>query len=129
MATLAHVSRPAAPGDVGVTRTASGCRLDAAGGPPCPCQSTPARIRLLLELPLPLNSTNESELEAIPGIGPVRAAAIASEREVGGPFASVGALQRVRGLGPVMAERLGEFLFVGEADPACSGGWWAPPPP
>ncbi len=104
---------------MGVVRTATSCRLDAVGGPPCPCRSTPARIRLLLGLPLPLNFASESDLEAIPGIGPVRAAAITSERATGGPFASLGALERVHGVGPVMAARLGEFLFVGEADPAC----------
>ncbi len=113
------MSGPAAPPEVGVVRTASGCRLDAVGRPPCPCRNTPARIRLLLGLPLALNSASANDLEAIPGIGPVRAAAIASEREAGGPFVSLGALERVHGLGPVMAERLGEFLFVGEADPAC----------
>ena len=84
----------------------------------------PARIRLLLGLPLPLNSASAGDLEAIPGIGPVRAAAIAFEREARGPFASPGALERVRGVGTIMAGRLGAFLFVGDADPACSASEW-----
>ncbi|MEE9281811.1 MAG: helix-hairpin-helix domain-containing protein [Myxococcota bacterium] len=121
VAALAAAARPPAPAAIAVVRVPEGCRLGAEGSAaPCPCRAYPARVRLLLGLPLPLNSAGIEDLQAIPGIGPVRALAITTERERGGPFASVAALERARGVGPVTAQRLSEFLFVGEEDPACS---------
>jgi competence protein ComEA len=53
-----------------------------------------------------LNTASLSELDALPGIGPARAAAILQEREARGPFASVEELARVAGLGPAAIARL-----------------------
>jgi competence ComEA-like helix-hairpin-helix protein len=69
-----------------------------APGPAHPSAGPPARLNL--------NSASISELEALPGIGPARAAAILQEREARGPFASVEALSRVPGLGPAAVARL-----------------------
>jgi len=47
-----------------------------------------------------VNTAAPSALEALPGIGPAKAAAIIADREANGPFASCSDLQRVRGIGP-----------------------------
>jgi competence ComEA-like helix-hairpin-helix protein len=48
-----------------------------------------------------LNSANEAELDAIKGIGPVKAKAIVDERKKNGPFKSLEDVQaRVKGIGP-----------------------------
>jgi competence ComEA-like helix-hairpin-helix protein len=62
--------------------------------------------------PLNLNSASVSELDALPGIGPARAAAILQEREARGPFTSVEALSRVPGLGPSAIARLRDRVVV-----------------
>jgi competence ComEA-like helix-hairpin-helix protein len=62
--------------------------------------------------PLSLNSASASELDALPGIGPARAAAILQERQVRGPFSSVEDLSRVPGLGPSAIARLRDRVSV-----------------
>jgi competence ComEA-like helix-hairpin-helix protein len=48
-----------------------------------------------------LNSANEQELDAIKGIGPVKAKAIVDERKKNGPFKNLDDVQaRVKGIGP-----------------------------
>jgi competence protein ComEA len=59
-----------------------------------------------------LNIATLSELDALPGIGPSRAAAILQEREARGPFASVEELSRVPGLGPAAIARLRDRVAV-----------------
>jgi competence protein ComEA len=62
--------------------------------------------------PVNLNTATLSELDALPGIGPARAAAILQEREARGPFASVEELSRVPGLGPAAIARLRDRVAV-----------------
>ncbi len=67
----------------------------------------PIEVRLLAVDP---NTVPGTVLEALPGIGPVRAAAIVSAREVR-PFRSLADLdKRVKGIGPVTAAALKPFL-------------------
>ena len=62
--------------------------------------------------PVNLNTASLSDLDALPGIGPARAAAILQEREARGPFASVDDLARVSGLGPAAIARLRDRVVV-----------------
>ena len=78
--------------------------------PPRGVPATPAAGALVPTVNL--NTASASELDALPGIGPARAAAILQEREARGPFASVDELSRVPGLGPAAIARLRDRLVV-----------------
>jgi competence protein ComEA len=80
------------------------------GGSPARPLRGPAR--LLFGLRLDPNRADRASLEALPGIGPVRAAAIETER-CRRPFASVAELERVPGIGPRSLARLEPWLAVG----------------
>jgi len=67
--------------------------------------------RLLFGLRLDPNRADRASLEALPGIGPVRAAAIETER-CRRPFASLAELERVRGIGPRSLARLEPWLAL-----------------
>jgi competence protein ComEA len=58
------------------------------------------------------NSASAEELNRLPGIGPVLADRIVAERERGGPFASVADLERVSGIGPAKRARIEPFLRI-----------------
>ena len=104
------------PGEVRPVFSGGACILSEAGGAPCPCAALGADLRLALGLPLPLASATTADLERLPGVGPVRAAAIVTER-ARAPFRRVSDLVRVPGLGPKTAARLEPWLFPGTADP------------
>jgi hypothetical protein len=81
-------------------------------GPGCTTRSAalPAMLRLVLGRPLDINSADETELEALPRIGPVLARRIVEARRRGGPFATLGDLRRVRGIGPATLRRLAPLI-------------------
>ena len=56
--------------------------------------------------PLDLNRATASQLDALPGIGPVLAGRIVEQRAKQGAFRSVDELLAVRGIGPRLFERL-----------------------
>lgn len=58
------------------------------------------------------NTASEEELDRLPGIGPAAARAIVESRSAEGPFGDVGALTRVRGIGPATIERLAPHLTL-----------------
>lgn len=58
------------------------------------------------EAPLDINHATATELEALPRIGPALAARIIAHRDSAGPFGSIEAFERVRGVGPAMAKAL-----------------------
>ncbi|HEX6435045.1 MAG TPA: helix-hairpin-helix domain-containing protein [Gemmatimonadales bacterium] len=60
--------------------------------------------------PLNLNTASLTELDALPGLGPARAAAILQYREQHGSFASIDDLSLVPGLGPAAVARLRGLL-------------------
>lgn len=67
-----------------------------------------------------LNRATASELEALPGIGPVLARRILAYREAQGPFRSVEELQEVSGIGPARLSQLKGLVRVGENSGAAS---------
>ncbi len=119
---LAPLSHPAGPPRIAWVGGVRGCALGWEGaGAACACDELSGPQRRLFALPHPLNRAAAVDLEALPGIGPVRAQAIVAERERGGAFEHVEDLVRVPGLGRLSLERLRHELFVGTADPACLG--------
>lgn len=74
-------------------------------------------VALLLGLALPawagvdINTAPQSELEAVRGIGPVKARAIIDHRNAHGPFRRLDDLDNVRGFGKATIEKLrGELV-------------------
>ncbi|WP_231498884.1 ComEA family DNA-binding protein, partial [Gordonia alkanivorans] len=59
-----------------------------------------------------LNTATETELDALPGVGPVTAKAILDWRERNGRFMSVGQLAEVDGIGPARLARLRDLVTV-----------------
>jgi comEA protein len=53
-----------------------------------------------------INSASETELVALPGIGPSKAKAILAYRQQQGGFKSIDDLQQVKGIGPATLEKL-----------------------
>jgi tRNA threonylcarbamoyladenosine biosynthesis protein TsaE len=62
-----------------------------------------------------LNHASEALLENLPGIGPVRAAAIVSARRETA-FSSVGDLERISGIGPRTRMRIESWVFVAQRE-------------
>ena len=63
--------------------------------------------------PIDLNRASAAELERLPGVGPVLAARIVAWRDSVGRFERVEQLETVRGIGPAMMSRLGPLVRVG----------------
>jgi competence protein ComEA len=59
-----------------------------------------------------VNTATPTELEELPGIGPVLAEAIVSYREEHGPFTSVDQLEDVSGIGPVTLGEIRDLVTV-----------------
>lgn len=61
---------------------------------------------------LPINTASVAELERLPGIGPVLAQRILEYRELHGPFQRPEDLLEVEGIGPAKLEGLSEYILV-----------------
>jgi competence protein ComEA len=59
-----------------------------------------------------INTSSETDLEALPGIGPVLAQRIVDYRTQNGPFATVDALDDVSGIGPATMNDLRPLITV-----------------
>jgi len=70
--------------------------------------------RLAFDLPLDVNRETARALEALPGIGAGRAAAIVAARKAA-PFCDVRDLDRVRGIGRTTLARLAGHVVAGPA--------------
>ena len=66
-----------------------------------------------LELRIDLNEAGIAELESLPGIGPALAARIEGHRRRKGGFRHIDGLRAVPGIGVVKARALAPFLTVG----------------
>jgi competence ComEA-like helix-hairpin-helix protein len=84
-----------------------GGRVWFADGPPI----QPERIAVASELINP-NTATAGSLQRLPGIGAVLAQTIVADRSAHGPFRTLEDLQRVRGIGPGTAGRIGEYLCL-----------------
>ena len=60
--------------------------------------------------PVRVNHASETELQRLPGVGPVLAGRIVAARESGGPFRDAADLRRVRGIGSKTCDRLAPHL-------------------
>jgi competence protein ComEA len=66
-----------------------------------------------------INTATKEELDALPGIGPVKAQAIVDYRKANGPFKSVDDLKKVKGIGDVTFDKLkGDLAISGASTPA-----------
>jgi competence protein ComEA len=77
---------------------------------------------VLLGRPVDLNAGTAEDLAAVPGLGPSLAAAVAADRAENGPFPSVDALRRVRGIGPARLARARPFLQAHRAGESAAHG-------
>lgn len=59
-----------------------------------------------------LNTATVAELDALPGVGPVTAAAIVAWRQANGKFHSVDQLAEVDGIGPARLDKLRSLVRV-----------------
>ncbi|HUF25343.1 MAG TPA: helix-hairpin-helix domain-containing protein [Gemmatimonadaceae bacterium] len=76
---------------------------------PAAKRATSSRSSRKPELPataIDVDMASAAELEALPGIGPALALRIVEDRNYNGPFGSLMGLQRVRGIGPGLSNRL-----------------------
>jgi competence protein ComEA len=89
-----------------VTPTEEAAVSDAAETAPAPAPA--ANIKF----PLDLNAATASELEALPGIGPVLAERILAYRSEIGKFTSVEQLREVRGIGAKKLDAVKDLLVV-----------------
>jgi competence protein ComEA len=71
------------------------------GAPPAPSGPT-----------VNINTAAAAELDALPGIGPSKAAAIVADRDANGPFGSCGELSRVQGVGAKTVANIGTQCAV-----------------
>lgn len=62
--------------------------------------------------PVDLNTATPEDLDALPGVGPVTAAAIIAWREAHGPFTNVDQLSEVDGIGPARLDKLRDLVGV-----------------
>ncbi|MCC6426583.1 MAG: ComEA family DNA-binding protein [Phycisphaerales bacterium] len=62
---------------------------------------------------LDLNSASQAELELLPGVGATTAQRIIEHRNQRGGFKTVQELDRVKGVGPRLIERIGPLVSVG----------------
>ena len=83
----------------------------AAGNVP-PLVLQPAGFTVSDQTPLDLNTATLEQLQALPGIGPVRAQSIITYRTVCGPFRSIEELAAVEGIGSGILYQVRDFITV-----------------
>lgn len=99
---------PGVPAALGSSVTSPDAAAPASDGPRSPAQAAgPAPGQ-----PIDLNSATVEQLDTLPGIGPVMAAAIVAWRDTNGSFASVDQLGDVEGIGPARLEKLRDLVRV-----------------
>jgi hypothetical protein len=94
--------------------------------PGSPGKQPTGPARLLLGLPIELNLASTSTLEALPGIGPGRAAAIVRAR-CGAAFERLADVARVHGIGAKTVAALQGLAIAGPPTPDCATAPTLPP--
>ena len=85
--------------------------------------------------PVDLDAASAAEIERLPRVGPALARRIVASRDSLGPFGGIGAVERVRGVGPKVAAAIAPHVtFSGRRRPSSavsplSGGTLVDPPP
>lgn len=74
--------------------------------------SAPSATQPTSGAPISLNSADQAALETVPGIGPVRAAAIIAFREERGGFEAIEELLEVQGIGPTILASIRELVTL-----------------
>jgi competence protein ComEA len=99
----------AAPGQPAAMGSSSSAQTSAAGPTAAPATAgkSPTAGGLV-----DLNTATVEELDTLPGIGPVTAAAIVAWRDANGRFTSVDQLGDVDGIGPARLEKLRDLVHV-----------------
>lgn len=92
-----------------VERTALAAKASANGRPLAEPKSGPSRR-------VDVDTADPDELAALPWVGAGLASRIVSDRAIRGPFGSLAALQRVRGIGPGLAARIAPFVTFSRPD-------------
>lgn len=77
-----------------------------------PANTAPAATSAAPTGPVNLNTATAEQLDALPGVGPVTAAAIVAWRQANGRFGSVDQLADVDGIGPARLEKLRSLVTV-----------------
>ena len=75
---------------------------------------TPAVGTTVAATQVNINTADAAALEALPGIGPVKAKAVIDYREKNGPFKTIDDLKNVSGIGDRTLEQLKDKITVGE---------------
>lgn len=81
-------------------------RLSATEQPPSASNIGHSNSTVSADGRIDINHATAQQLDELPGIGPAKAAAIVADRETNGPFRSVDDLDRVKGIGAKMIEKL-----------------------
>jgi competence protein ComEA len=70
----------------------------------------PVNEKIILGIPLDINRMDAEDWDSLPGIGPVMALRILSDRQINGDYRSVSDLQRVPGTGKNKIKQLEKFF-------------------
>jgi competence protein ComEA len=92
--------------------TALGSSVSPGSAAPSPSRPTPGSTEPKRGEVLNLNTATVEQLDALPGVGPVTAAAIVAWRQAHGKFTSVDQLAEVDGIGPARLEKLRALVRV-----------------
>ncbi|MDY3555161.1 helix-hairpin-helix domain-containing protein [Gemmata sp. JC717] len=105
------VDPPEPPATITRTSFSSPLTPDPPPLPPRPVASTGAKKLQPGDPPIDVNTASPDELQRLPGVGPVMAQAIVSARATR-PFESVSDLDRVKGIGAKTLDKLRPFVTV-----------------
>jgi DNA uptake protein ComE-like DNA-binding protein len=81
--------------------------------PTTPTKPAASHRKALPDKPVDLDLATAQEIEMLPRIGPALARRIVANRDSLGPFGSLAALKRVKGMGPASLDRLAPLVTFG----------------